>query len=220
MSGVIDWFLGRAGDRRQYKRKAGSFHLWWRKTGVEKPLPGMGIEISPNGLVFLHPARVPDGEQNLVFDLNEKRINARVKVLRADQLAHNGKTWNRHMCEFTGIAADDWDRIVRYVNDEADVPDRRQMQNQEMSKPDDAYRLLPLAVQQKIVAALVETNRLDKPHPGQAPLMKLFYGGLTKDAEGKKVHRVNVHSRKAAKDEMLAYDTRFLVDDDGQVRLA
>ncbi len=220
LSAVIDWFLGRVGDRRQYKRRSGSFHLWWRASAEATPLPGIGMEVSPNGIMFVHPNQLPSGEHNLILNIRETKVPVRVKILRSDQVFHQGKSWHRYMGEFTGIAADDWDRIVRYVNDEPEAPDRRKMQNQEMTKPDDAYRLLPLSVQQRIVAMLVEKKRLEAPPAGQAPLMKLFYSGLTKDAEGKNVHRINVHSRIKVKDEIVAYDTRFLIGESGDVRLA
>uniref|UniRef100_E6Q7T0 Uncharacterized protein n=1 Tax=mine drainage metagenome TaxID=410659 RepID=E6Q7T0_9ZZZZ len=37
---------------------------------------------------------------------------------------------------------------------------------------------------------------------------------------GKKAHRFNVHSRVKVKDEMMAYDTRFLVSEEGDVKQA
>ncbi len=44
---VVDWFLGRAGDRRQYKRRAGAFHVWWQPdpTDTKAVKQGIGIEI-------------------------------------------------------------------------------------------------------------------------------------------------------------------------------
>ncbi len=122
------------------------------------------------------------------------------------------------MCEFVGIAADDWDAIVRYVNDEPENSDRRRMQNQEPSeKVDDAYRLLPMALQEKIMAMLIAQNKLEPTKPGQTPLLKLFYGGLVNRAGQKPAHRFNVHSRIKRGDEMLAFDTRFLVGEDGEI---
>jgi hypothetical protein len=220
---VIEWFLGRSGDRRQYKRRAGAFHLWWQTGTPEKPemKPGIGVEISPSGLMFLLPDRIGTPEYNLVLRINDKKMPVRVRHVRGDQVTHHGRTWNRYMGEFLGIAADNWDTICRYVNEEEEPQDRRKMQNQEMAKQtDDAYRLLPMAIQQKIVAMLIAKNRLDAPHPGQTPLLKLFYGGLVKRAGKSPAHRVNVHSRKTINDELVAFDTRFLVDDEGNVTFA
>lgn len=221
---LVDWFLGRAGDRRQYKRRPGAFHLWLQSgsgTGADAMKPGIGVELSPNGLMFIIPEKIPTAEFNLVLRLNDQKMPVRVRAVRNDEISHHGTTWNRYMGEFVGIAADNWDRIVRYVNQEEEPLDRRKNQNQEMEKqPDDAYRLLPLAVQNKIVQMLVGKHRLAPPAPGQPPLLKLFYGGLVKRPGKGPAHRINVHSRVTINDEVLAYDSRFLVDDAGEVTFA
>jgi hypothetical protein len=220
---LIEWFLGRAEDRRQYKRRAGAFHLWWQAGTFEKPdmKPGIGVEISPNGLMFLLPDKITSPEYNLVLRIADHKMPVRVRNVRSDQVTHHGRTWNRYMGEFLGIAADNWDRICRYVNAEDEPQDRRKMQNQETAKQsDDAYRLLPKAVQDKIVEMLARNNRIDRPHEGQTPLLKLFYGGLVKQAGKSPAHRVNVHSRKTINGELVAFDTRFLVGDDGTVDFA
>lgn len=217
---LVDWFLGRAGDRRQYKRRPGAFHLWWAAPAGD-PRPGIGLEISPNGLMFMIAEKIELPEFNLIVRIGETKMPIRVKRVRGDQVEHHGKPWNRYMGEFVGIAADHWDTIVRYVNHEPELKDRRKMQNQEMAnQPDDAYRLLPMAIQEKIVKMLVDKHRLDAPQAGQTPLLKLFYGGLVKRAGKAPAHRVNVHSRISINDELVAYDTRFLVDDDGTVTIS
>jgi len=218
---VIDWFLGRGSDRRQYKRRPGAFHLWWQPpTGGGEPRPGIGLELSPNGLMFMMPEKLPGNEYNLILRLHDVKMPVRVRTARTDQVQHHGKPWNRYMGEFVGISADNWDMLVRYVNNEEETPDRRKMQNQEMHKQDDAYRLLPMAIQQKIIAKLVQQNKLEMPPEGQTPLVKLFYGGLVSRPGQPAVHRVNVHSRIDIKGELMAYDTRFLVSEDGEVKLA
>jgi hypothetical protein len=217
---VIDWFLGRGSDRRQYKRRPGAFHLWWQPAANAEPRPGIGMELSPNGLMFITPDKLPGGEFDLILRLHDVKMPVRVRTARTDQVQHHGKTWNRYMGEFVGIAADNWDILVRYVNNEEETPDRRKMQNQEMAKQDDAYRLLPLALQQKIIGQLVKQNKLEMPPAGQTPLVKLFYGGLASRPGQPAIHRVNVHSRIQLKDELMAYDTRFLVSEEGEVKLA
>ncbi len=217
---MIEWFLGRAGDRRQYQRRAGAFHLWYQPnpSDTKSVKPGIGSEISPNGLMFIIPDAIPTPEYSLIIRIRDQNIPIRLKGVRHDQVQHQGKTWNRYMGEFVGIAADHWDTIVRYVTDAPEPVDRRKMQNQEMGeKVDDAYRLLPLVLQQKIVAMLVTQNKLDEPKPGQTPLLKLFYGGLVKRQGQKPAHRFNVHSRIRRNEETVAYDTRFLITEDGEI---
>ncbi len=216
---IIEWFLTRAGDRRQYKRRSGVFHVWYRPAPSDPATfkQGIGLEISPNGLMFILAEPIEAAEFNGVARGRDRDVPLRVKRVRNDRVEHQGQTWSRYMCEFLGIAADDWDAIVRYVNDEPEA-DRRKMQHQELSpKVDDAYRLLPLVLQQRITQMLVEQHKLDAPKPGQTPLLKLFYGGLIKRPGQKPVHRFNVHSRIKRNDEMLAYDTRFLIAEDGAI---
>src|SRR5579872_4210045 len=214
---VIEWFLGR-GDRRQYKRRARAFPVWWQQSaGDPKSLKaGIGLELSPNGLQLMLPDAVPSTEFNLVRRVRDQAIPARVKSLRTDQVPHQGKTWHRYNGEFLGIAADHWDLIVRYVDD---VPEPQNKAAETMEKADDAYRLLPLIIQQKIVAMLVSAHKLEEPKAGQTPLLKLFYGGIVKQAGKKPAHRFNVHSRVLRNDEILAFDTRFLIADDGEITM-
>ena len=218
---IIEWFLGRAGDRRQYKRRTGAFHLWYQPdpNDAKNLKQGIGLEISPNGVMFIVPEPIGATEFSLIVRLRETNIPLRVRHVRGDQIQHQGKAWNRYMGEFLGVAADNWDAIVRYVNDEPEV-DRRKMQNQEPNeRVDDAYRLLPMALQQKIIDMLVSQNKLEAPRAGQTPLLKLFYGGLVKRSGGKPGHRFNVHSRVKKNDEMIAYDTRFVIGEDGEISL-
>jgi len=216
---VIEWFLGRVGDRRQYKRRVGAFHIWYQPDptdpGVRKA--GVGLEISPNGMVFVIPDPIDARNFNVLARIREQNLALRVRRVRSDQMQQEGATWNRYMCEFVGIAADDWDAIVRYVADDTD-PDRRKMQHQTLGENvDDAYRLLPLMLQQKLVAMLVAQEKLDPPKAGQTPLLRLFYGGLVSRTGQTPAHRVNVHSRIKRNDGMLAYDTRFLIAEDGAI---
>lgn len=217
---VLEWFLSRVGDRRQYKRRVGAFPVAWQvdPNDAKKNATGVGTEISPNGLVFLMQPAIAAKEFSLIVVLREHRIPVRVKVVRADQVDHQGKHWNRYMVSFQGVSADDWDLIVRYVNDTPEPADRRKMQNQEMAdQTDDAYRLLPMAIQNKIIGMLVSSHKLEEPRHGQTPLLKLFYGGLVKQAGKPPGHRFNVHSRIVKDGEVFAYDSRFLVDDAGNV---
>lgn len=217
---VVEWFLGRVADRRQYKRRVGAFHVWWIRDPADPTTreTAIGIEISPNGLMYIIPETVSERDHNIEIRVRDHKIALRVKTVRHDVVDHQGKPWNRYMVEYLGIAADDWDAIVRHANDSPEPPPRRKMQNQEMIKQvDDAYRLLPLAVQRKIVQILVEQKKLEAPKPGQTPLLKLFYGGMSKLPGKEPAHRFNVHSRIRINEETMAYDTRFLVSDTGEV---
>lgn len=217
---VVDWFLSRAGDRRQYKRRTGAFRVWY-KADVNAANDAIGVEISPKGLAFIVRDEVTDPELTVSLSIRSHRFMARLKRVRNDQVEHKSETWNRYFCVFSGIAADNWDLIVRFVNDVSEPVDRRKLQNQEMhEKVDDAYRLLPTSVQNKLVDILVDQKKLERPKHGEAPLIKMFYGGLHRVNGQEPRHRVNVHSRMVVDGEAMAYDTRFLVSESGEIELA
>jgi len=79
--------------------------------------------------------------------------------------------------------------------------------------------MLPLTVQQKIVAMLVEQKKLMEPKPGQSPLLKLFFSGQKKLPTGEEKSLFTIHSRILENDEMMAYDARIIVDQKGEVAL-
>lgn len=212
-AGVVEWFLNRAGDRRQYRRRVAAFPVRWNDA------VGVGADISPNGLTFLIAETIPTNEYDLVLDIADREIAVHVKHVRGDQVEHDGKRLNRYVCEFFGIAADDWDAIARFVNERAEMTNRRQMQNQPMhEKVDDAYRLLPRVLQQKIVAELVAAGRLDAPSPDKSPMLKVFYGGLTRLPGIGVAHRLNAHSRVNTGEGTTAYDTRFVIGENGELK--
>ncbi|MDP9025809.1 MAG: hypothetical protein M3N13_10600 [Candidatus Eremiobacteraeota bacterium] len=218
---VVDWFLSRAGDRRQYRRRSGAFHLWClcEEGNTAKTQQGIGLEISANGIMFLLADPVGLPQYSLIARLRDRNLRLDVRHIRSDEVEYQGKTWQRHMGEFTGTSAANWDAIARYVNDEPE-PERRKMQNQEMGqRVDDAYDLLPAALQKTIVDTLVSQKRLEAPREGQTPLLKLFYGGLVKRHGEIPAHRFNVHSRLKHNDDMIAYDTRFLISEDGSITI-
>ncbi len=216
---VMHWFLARTSDRRQYERRAGEFQVHWLPDpAVEGNLrPGIGTELSPNGIVFLIPDIVSVSEFDLNLHVRDRVIATRVKRVRGDRVERERTSWNRYMCEFVEVAADDWDEIVRFVNATAE-PVRRRLQNQAMGPHvDDAYRLLPSALQAQIVDLLVSQQKLERPSDGTNPLLKLFYGGAVQRSGGHAVHRFNAHSRIVKSNRMMAYDTRLLIGEDGRI---
>lgn len=219
LSEFIQWFAGKMGDRRHYARKHEPFPAWWivdEKTAK----PAMGQEISASGVQLVFKDDPPTGDFNLILQVKERRIKARVTIAWADKAEDNGAILHRVGCKFSGISADDWDFLVRYVNGTPEPDEKLALELEELKNhPDDAYRLIPQAIQIKIVDMLVERNRLAPPSSSQTPLIKMYYGGCQTRADGKKTYRLNVHSRMKAEDEMLAFDTRFTIEDSGEVKI-
>lgn len=207
-------FSGRdATDRRAHARKAVQYPARWVKDAAsESYADGVGLEISPTGALFALKEKPPTDEFSLQFKLRERLITARVTVLRHDQSVQGGTTWHRFATKFAGIAADDWDAVVRFIEDEPEPDDKGIDEiKAAMRKEDDAFRLLPLAVQRQIVDLLVQNNKLARPADGQAPLLKMQYSGHARHS-GVEVHRCNVHSRITIDGEMRQYDTTFLIE--------
>jgi hypothetical protein len=66
-----------------------------------------------------------------------------------------------------------------------------------------------------MLSMLVQKGRL-APIDDKTPLVQYAYGGVVK-RNGKALHRLSIHSRvrDPATNEVKAYDTRFMFDDQG-----
>jgi hypothetical protein len=208
-----------ADDRRHYQRRAGAFELRWTLAdAIESATQtAVGTEISANGLVFINAEPIEPAQLNVTFSLAGRLIAAKVRLVRQDRVVLGGRPAYRSACEFCGVRVEDWDWIERYANgDEPAVEERTKAR-----KASDAYLLLPSELQRKIVEALIAEERLEAPAGNSDPELELYYSGATQHAGEKPVHRVHVHSRKRAPTgELIAYDTRFVVSDDGGLEFA
>ncbi|MFN2461161.1 MAG: hypothetical protein ABR591_10800, partial [Candidatus Velthaea sp.] len=134
---------------------------------------------------------------------------------RTETAAREGVTWTLLACTFEGIAADDYDAIVRFIRD---MPEPENKAQSEMAAAamsgDDAYRLLPMSVQKHVVETLVKHGRLAAGADARNPLLRMKYLG---SKNGR--HRFAVHSRVTSGDEIHQFDSAFTVDDAGIVTL-
>lgn len=205
-------------DRRAHERKATAFPVRWLKD-ENTHVDGAGQEVSPTGALFILKEKPPTPEFTIMMKLDERMMTVRVMTLRHDQMSQGGTTWHRFATKFAGIAADDWDAVCRYVNGQPlEVASKAAEELQAAPKQDDAFRLLPLAVQKQIVDTLVSMNHLAQPGEGQAPLLRMTYSGPVKRG-GKEIHRCLVHSRLEIDGEIRQYDTTFLIDEQGKVQV-
>lgn len=218
---IIHWVADKIGDQRSYPRKSEPFAVSWIVNG-EQQKPATGVEISANGLVFQMKERPAAKELNLAFRVRSREVKVRVAIKRVDRVPAGGIVLHRFACAYQGIAADDWDAIVRFVNDVPEPPEGKvQADLQEMKgKEDDAYRMLPLRVQNRIVQMLVAANRLEPPREGHLPVLRLHFIGSARQADGTQVHRINIHSRRRIDDHWYAFDTQFQIDGSGNVEQA
>lgn len=205
-------------ERRAHKRKELAYPIRWTKD-ESTVVDGFGQEISATGALFVLKDKPPTPDFTVTLKIGDRMMNVRVQTVRHDQVTQNGQTWHRFATKFAGIAADDWDAIVRFCND---MPEPSNTAHEELkqtkTKEDDAFRLLPLAVQQQIVSTLVNANHLTPPAAGQAPLLRMTYSGVIKRGD-QEIHRCHVHSRVDIDGEIRQFDTTFLIDQAGKVQV-
>jgi len=210
---LFRWMSDKKTDRRASDRKRVQFPVG--QIRGDEIVSGIGTEISLNGLFFATKSKPPTPSFNVVMDVAGKRIRCRLATVRTESAMRDNQQWHLVAATFEGIAADDYDAIVRFIKD---IPEPENKAQSEIAKAaaegDNAYRLLPMPVQRRIVDLLVGAGRLATGSDPRNPLLRMSYLG---SKNGK--HRFAVHSRKTVADEIRAFDSTFTVDDEGVVVL-
>jgi hypothetical protein len=201
-------------DRRGAARVRKRYEMAWEREGAL--VPGVGLEISEKGLLFATREAPAGARVDVAIDLHGHRLRARVKVARHGVIERDGVHWELIAAVYEGIAADDWDEIVRFCKNRP-APRNRGAEElaQRAGADDDAYRLLPLRVQERVVAALVAAGRLNPHADAKNPLLRMSYAGTFKGGS----LRLDVTSRRVTDDEVLQFDSSVLIDDAGHVHL-
>jgi hypothetical protein len=214
---LFNELLKRLGSRKSERRGADRvrrrFPVGWIRDGAL--VAGLGLEISEKGLLFASKEGPPGAHVEVALDLHGRRVRARLKIVRKGTMTRDGVEWAVIACVFEGIAADDWDAIVRFCKNLDDPSNKAAQELSALSGDDDAYRLLPLRVQQRVVAMLVKAGRLAPESDPKNPLLRMSYDGSTRAGE----HRLAVHSRRLVDGELLQFDSVLIVDDNGSVQL-
>jgi hypothetical protein len=206
-------FSGERKERRKFVRKKMRFTFVWLK-GTEQ-IAGMGTELSEGGCLIATP-EAPPTDFDAIFDLGRRKIKLRLHTVRGGPFTREGARWMGLGCTFSGVAADDYDALVRVLKD---IPESGNVAQSELAakdRTDDAYRLLPLAVQQRVLGTLAQHGRIEIPPEGQAPLLRMEDLGPASDGYGR---RLAVHSRVASKDGPQLYDSVIVIQPTGQVKV-
>lgn len=201
-------------DRRSAERRRKRFPIGWLKDGALQP--ALGLEISEKGVLFASREAPADAQVDVAIDLVGRRVRARLKITRQGTMARDGVDWTIIAGVFEGIAADDWDAVVRFCKDVAEPPNKAAEELSALGGDDDAYRLLPLRIQQRIVAELVAAGRLAPGSDAKNPLLRMSYAGKNRSGTA---HRLAVTSRRVEDGEMLQFDSFVTVDDAENVQL-
>ncbi|GAC1584452.1 MAG: hypothetical protein NVS3B7_19800 [Candidatus Elarobacter sp.] len=200
-------------DRRTAQRFRRRYTIAWQR-GSEL-IPALGLEISERGVLFATKEAPPTRLVDVALDLDGRRVRARIAVVRSGPMTRDGVAWIVIAGDYQGIGADDWDAVVRFCKQQPEPGNKAAEELSALARlDDDAYRLLPLRVQERVVAALVGAGRLAPASDAKNPLLRMTYEGATRGT-----HRLVVHSRRNDDGDVLHFDSVLTVDDSGNVRL-
>lgn len=213
---LLGWFTGKEPNRRKYPRKRKPYRATVSVDGGISQRPAIGLDISGGGLCLLtqEPTGMEEFEVRATIDTRALRVRA--KSVWQDTVTHQGKSVWRYGMRFTGISADDWDSIIRYTTDKP-VQEVNKAQEELVSvrmTPDDASRLLPIQLQRRLLAMLVERRRLAPLQENVTPLVQYFYSGVVR-YNNELMHRLTIQSKVVGSEGAEMYETRFVFDDQG-----
>lgn len=218
ITGLLGWFAGKETNKRKYPRKKKPYRaVTILADGVERS--AIGVDVSAGGLRLLSREKLSEPEFDVKMRLEDTVIRARLRVVREEPTTHGGARVYRYGMQFTGIAADDWDAVVRYTTDRQ-VAEQQSPIPMELARirmtPDDTARLLPLTLQNKLLAQLVRLRRLAPLDDKVNPLVQYFYSGVVR-SERKLLHHLTIQSKIVDPDgNAELFETEFLFDDAGQ----
>lgn len=213
---LLGWFTGKEPNRRKYPRKRKPYRATVSVDGGASQKPAIGLDISGGGLCLLTQEPTGRDEFEVRATIETRVLRMRGKSVWQDTVTHQGKSVWRYGLRFTGISADDWDAIIRYTTDKP-VAEANKAQEELVSvrmTPDDANRLLPIALQRKLLAMLVERRRLAPLQDNVTPLVQYFYSGVVR-WNNQLVHRLTIQSKVVGPEGAEMYETRFVFDDAG-----
>ena len=211
---LVRRMTSRGSERREAERVRKRYNMAWLRGGAL--VPALGLEISEKGVLFATRETPPGPNVDLAIDLAGHRVRARIAIARQGPMQRDGVEWALIAGTFQGIAADDWDAIVRFCKNLDDPGNKAAQELSALAHvDDDAYRLLPLKVQKAVVATLIAAGRLAPESDAKNPLLRMTYGGKTRAG----LHRLDVHSRRNHDGEVLLFDSVLSVDDAGTVTL-
>ncbi len=212
---LLAWFTGKEQNRRKFPRKRKPYRASYTLDGITMRT-AIGLDISGGGLCILTQAPVPRDEFDVRVELDAHSVRMRAKIVWHDNVQHQGKKVWRYGMRFVGIAADDWDAIMRYATDRP-VTDTNKAQ-EELSAvrmtPDDTARLLPRELQTRLLQMLVERHRL-APLTERVPLVQYFYSGIVRH-DDRLVHRLVIQSKVVGRERDELFETRFVFDESGK----
>jgi hypothetical protein len=213
---LLTWFSGRPENRRRYPRRAGGFRVWFATATGWTAL--VGVDISASGMGLVAPAKFEKDEVNFRVQVEERAITLRAKQVWCVPGTLQGRQVWRYGVQYTGIAADDWDALVRFCSNQSVAQENKAQKELELVRmqADDVARLIPQRLQDRLLVMLVQNRKLAPLEKDKIPLVQFFYGGTVK-RNNKTMHRLSIHSRvnDEVTGQQVSFDTRFVFDDSG-----
>ena len=207
-------------DKRRHTRREKAFSADWTAAPESPPIPVIGIDVSASGVGILAREEIKPDEFILRIKLDNRIIPTRVKKQRSLPGTLQGAKAFRYGVEFVSISADDWDAVVRWSKGgSADDGGNKAQSDLEMVRmtSDDADRLMPVALQNRLLAGLARRGRLAPLQPNVQPLVQYFYGGTVK-RNNMLMHRLAIVSRvpDANNGAPAEFRTMFFFDENGE----
>jgi len=211
---LVKWLGAGKAERRGAARVRKRYPMSWLKDGAL--VSGVGLEISEKGVLFASRESPPGRNVDVQLDITERPVHARLKVARHGTIERDGARWALIAATFEGIAADDWDAVARFCRNRAASPNRAAEElSAKAGEDDDAYRLLPLRIQQRVVAVLVDAGRLAPNADAKNPLLRI----TSCESRGGDAYELRVHSRRLEDGEPIDADSTLAIDASGNVHL-
>jgi hypothetical protein len=213
---LLAWFTGKDVNKRKYPRKRRPYVAAYCLDGKAQK-PAVGLDLSGGGCCILTQENVIAKEFELRAKIHDRTLCLRAKTVWRDNVSHQGRLVWRYGMQFSGIPADDWDAILRYLTD-ASITDSDGPQDDPANvplTPDDTARLLPQELQNRLLSMLVQCGRLAPPDDNVTPPFHYFYSGIVKH-EGKPMHRLAIQSMFVdSEGTPERFETQFVFDDSG-----
>lgn len=213
---LLAWFTGKEVNRRKFPRKRKPYRATYSLDGKAQR-PAIGLDISGGGMCILTQENVAKTEFDVRATLDQRAVKMRVRSVWQDNVTHQGKTVWRYGLRYQGIPADDWDAVIRYTTGKS-VIESNKAQDELVTvrmNDDETSRLLPVALQDRLLQMLVDRHRLAPLEPSKHPLVQYFYSGLVRH-EGKPMHRLTIQSKVVGAESEEMYETRFVFDENGE----
>lgn len=203
-------------NRRSHPRLEKPFSIAYTLDSGATWTPAYGLNIGLGGVRVLVKKEFLTDEVTMRMSLDSSHCEIRVKPVWNIAGMYKGELAYQYGMQFAAASAADRELIERWLAGKPleEVNHAQEELHSIRLKPDDVNRLIPLALQEKLLQKLVERGRLAPLDPTQTALVAYDYGGKVR-YQGKPMHRLTIHSKVMGKEDADRYSTRMMFDETG-----